>query len=229
MRTIGLIGGMTWESTALYYRIMNQEVRARVGGHHSAPLLVASPDFDAISVAQDRGDWGAVASALITAARHLADAGADLLVIASNTAHFVADQVEAAAEMPLLNIIDVAARRLEEAGISSVAVLGTRWTMSDGFYLDRLSSNGIDAMIPEEPTRAEIDRIIVEELASGVIEDGSRRVCVDAIDILADEGAEGALLACTELGMLVAEDDARIPGFDTTRIHAVAAVDAALD
>ncbi len=223
-----MIGGMTWESTALYYRIMNEEVRARIGGYHSAPLLVASPDFDAISQAQDHGDWGAVANALISSARHLADGGADLLVIASNTAHFVADQVEAAVGMPLLNIIDVSARRLEEAGISSVALLGTRWTMNDGFYLDRLSSNGIEGMIPEEPTRAEIDRIIFEELAMGVIDDGSRRVCVDAIDILADEGAEGALLACTELGLLVAEDDARIPGFDTTRIHALAAVDAAL-
>lgn len=228
MKRIGVLGGMSWQSSVGYYRLLNEEVNARLGGQHSADLVMWSGDFAPLAEATAQRDWDLYAEVLSAAGQGLAAMGAKVLLLASNTAHIVADLVEAAAGVMVVNQIDATARRLQEVGIDRVALLGTGAVMEEGFYRDRMKDNGIECLVPSEETRAEIDRIIFEELVQGVIDDGSHRTLVDAIDYLADEGAEGAVLGCTELGLILDEDDARVPGFDTTRIHAVAAVDAAL-
>jgi aspartate racemase len=228
MRRIGLLGGMSWQSTISYYRYINEEVNARLGGRHTADTVVWSGDFAPIAACTDARDWDGLARILVPAAKALAAQGAEVMVLAANAAHSVADVVEAYGGVPLVNIIDVTAHRLREAGVETAALLGTAAVMEEPFYRERMSVNGIECVAPGAAVRAEIDRIIFEELVLGTIDDGSHRTLVDTIDLLADEGAEGAILGCTELSLILDEDDGVIPGFDTTRIHAVAAVDAAL-
>jgi len=228
MRRIGILGGMSWQSTISYYRYINTEASARLGGNHTADILVWSGDFDPVARCTERRDWGELARILVPAAQSLGAQGAEVMVLAANAAHAVADAVEAYGGVQVVNIIDVTAHRLKESGVETAALLGTAAVMEEPFYRDRMESNGVACVIPSDNARAEINRIVFEELVFGVVDDGSHRTLVDTIDVLADEGAEGAILACTELSMILDEDDAVIPGFDTTRIHAVAAVDAAL-
>lgn len=228
MKRIGLLGGMSWQSTVSYYQYINAEVNARLGGQHSADLLIWSGDFAPIAQATADRDWDLYSRILVDAGKELAGGGCELLVICSNTAHVVADLVGTESGVPVIHMIDATARRLQEVGINRAALLGTAAVMEGGFYIDRMADNGVECMVPSEATMEEIDRIIFEELVHGVIDDGSHRTLVDAIDVLADDGAEGAILGCTELSLILDEDDARIPGFNTTRIHAHAAVDAAL-
>ena len=228
MKRIGLLGGMSWQSTVSYYRYINQEVNARLGGKHTADVVVWSGDFAPVAACTDSRDWGELARILVPAAQSLAAQGAEVMVIAANAAHSVADAVEAYGGVPVVNIIDVTARRIRESGVETAALLGTAAVMEEPFYRDRMEENGVACLIPSDAARAEIDRIVFEELVFGTIDDGSHHTLVDVIDVLADEGAEAAILGCTELSMILDEDDGVIPGFDTTRIHAVAAVDAAL-
>lgn len=228
MRRIGILGGMSWQSTISYYRYINEEVNARLGGNHSADVLVWSGDFAPVAACTDTRDWAELARILIPAATSLAAQGAEVMVLAANVAHSVADVVEAYGGVPVVNIIDVTAHRLKEAGVETAGLLGTAAVMEEPFYRERMAANGIDCLVPSEAARAEIDRIVFEELVLGIVDDGSHRTLVDTIDVLADEGAEATILGCTELAMILDEDDGVIPGFDTTRIHAIAAVDAAL-
>jgi aspartate racemase len=220
---------MSWQSTISYYRYINEETNARLGGQHSADILMWSGDFDPVAKCTAARDWGGLARLLVPAAKSLVGQGAELLVIAANAAHSVADVVEAYGGMPVVNIIDVTAHRLRDSGVERAGLLGTAAVMEEPFYRERMEGNGVECLIPSEATRAEVNRIVFEELVRGVIDDGSHRTLVDAIDVLADEGAEGTILGCTELSMILDEDDGVIPGFDTTRIHAIAVVDAALD
>ena len=228
MKRIGILGGMSWQSTISYYRYINEETNARLGGKHSADVLMWSGDFDPIAACTEARDWGELARILVPAARSLAAQGAEVMVIAANAAHSVADAVEAYGEVPVVNIIDVTAHRMKESGVEIAALLGTAAVMEEQFYRQRLEDNGVSCLVPSDAARAEIDRIVFEELVFGIIDDGSHRTLVDAIDVLADEGAEGTVLGCTELSLILDEDDGVIPGFDTTRIHAIAAVDAAM-
>jgi aspartate racemase len=228
MKRIGLLGGMSWQSTISYYRYINEEVNARLGDRHSADLVVWSGDFAPVAACTDTRDWAELARILVPAARALAAQGAELMVLAANAAHSVADAVEAYGGVPVVNIIDVTARRMREAGVDTAGLLGTAAVMEEPFYRERMEGNGVTCLVPSDAARAEIDRIIFEELVFGTIDDGSHHTLVDVIDVLADEGAEGTILGCTELSMILDEDDGVIPGFDTTRIHAIAAVDAAL-
>ncbi|MGH3650288.1 MAG: aspartate/glutamate racemase family protein [Acidimicrobiia bacterium] len=228
MRRIGVLGGMSWQSTISYYRYINDETNARLGGQHSADLLVWSGDFHPIARCTDSRDWDELARILVPAAKSLVAQGAEILVIAANAAHSVADAVEAYGGVPVINIIDVTAHRLRDSGVERAALLGTAAVMEERFYRERMEENGVECLVPSEEIRAEINRIVFEELVHGLVDNGSHRSLVDAIDLLADDGAEGTILACTELSLLLDEDDGVIPGFDTTRIHAIAAVDAAL-
>lgn len=228
MKRIGILGGMSWQSTISYYRYINEDANARLGGDHSADIVIWSGDFHPVAACTDARDWGELARILVPAAKSLAAQGAEVMVIAANAAHSVADAVEAYGEVPVVNIIDVTAHRMKESGVEMAALLGTAAVMEEPFYRDRLEQNGIACLIPSEETRAEVNRIVFEELVFGVVDDGSHHTLVDAIDVLADEGAEGTILGCTELSLILDEDDGVIPGFDTTRIHAIAAVDAAL-
>jgi aspartate racemase len=228
MKRIGLLGGMSWQSTVSYYRYINQEVNTRLGGKHTADVLVWSGDFAPVAACTDSRDWGELARILVPAAQSLAAQGAEVMVIAANAAHSVADVVEAYGGIPVVNIIDVTARRMRESGVETAALLGTAAVMEEPFYRDRMEENGVVCLIPSDASRAEINRIVFEELVFGTIDDGSHHTLVDVIDVLADEGAEAAILGCTELSLILDEDDGVIPGFDTTRIHAIAAVDAAL-
>jgi len=228
MRRIGVLGGMSWQSTISYYRYINEEANARLGGRHSADVIVWSGDFDPVARCTDSRDWEELSRILIPAAKSLAAQGAEVMVIAANAAHSVADVVEAYGGVPVVNIIDVTAHRLRDAGVETAAILGTAAVMEDSFYRDRMEANGVTCVVPSERARDEINRIVFEELVFGDVDDGSHRTLVDTIDVLADEGAEGVVLGCTELSLILDEDDGVIPGFDTTRIHAIAAVDAAM-
>lgn len=228
MRRIGILGGMSWQSTISYYRYINEEVNARLGGNHSADVLVWSGDFAPVAACTDTRDWEQLARILIPAATSLAAQGVEVMVLAANVAHSVADAVEAYGGVPVVNIIDVTAHRLKESGVETAGLLGTAAVMEEPFYRERMAANGIDCIVPSEAARAEIDRIVFEELVLGIVDNGSHRTLVDTIDVLADEGAEATILGCTELSMILDEDDGVVPGFDTTRIHAIAAVDAAL-
>lgn len=229
MRTLGLLGGMSWESTLPYYRIVNERVRQRLGGLHSAKLVLHSVDFAEIEALQHAGDWDAAGAILVGAARGLHAAGAEALVICTNTMHLVAPAIEAGVDLPLLHIADATAARIREAGLSRVALLGTRFTMERDFYRRRIEATGIDVIVPDAPQRDVVHRVIYEELCLGRILDASRDAYRAIIDDLVAKGAEGVILGCTEIGLLVGEGDATVPLFDTTRIHAEAAADWALD
>jgi aspartate racemase len=229
MKTIGIIGGMSWESTAVYYRRLNELVQAARGGVASARIVMHSFDFDRIERLQHEDRWDELAGLLTSAARDLRAAGADFLMIATNTMHVQADQIEADADIPVLHIADAVADVIAESGHTTVALLGTRFTMERGFYADRLRiRSGAVSLIPEETDREAIHRVIYSELCSGVISDDSRNRIVGIINKLAESGAQSAVLGCTELPLLVQNGDAAIPVLNTTEIHVQAAVRAAL-
>lgn len=229
MKTLGLLGGMSWESTLPYYRIVNERVRQRLGGLHSAKLVLHSVDFAEIEALQHAGDWDAAGAILADAARGLHAAGAESIVICTNTMHLVAPAIEAAVDLPLLHIADATAARIREAGLSRVALLGTRFTMERDFYRRRIEAAGIDVIVPDAPQRDIVHRVIYDELCLGRILDASRDAYRTIIDDLVARGAQGVILGCTEIGLLVGEGDASVPLFDTARIHAEAAADWALD
>jgi aspartate racemase len=229
MRTIGLIGGMSWESTVPYYRLLNQRVRERLGGHHSARCLLYSVDFDEVERLQRAGDWAAAGELLAGVAATLERAGAELLVLCTNTMHKVAPAIESRVGIPLLHIGDATAQAIRGAGLETVGLLGTRFTMEQDFYRERLSaSHGLRVLVPGQEDREDVHRIIYEELCTGVLREESRRRYREVIAGLVRSGAQGIVLGCTEIGLLVGQDDAPVPVFDTTALHAAAAVEFAL-
>ncbi len=229
MRTIGLLGGMSWESSVEYYRIINQEVRRRLGGTHSAKSVMYSVDFHDVEALQHEGDWEGATALMVAGARAVEAGGGDFLVICTNTMHRMADEVQAAIEIPLIHIADATAAAVADAGIDRVALLGTRFTMEDDFYRGRLQhGHGLDVHIPDAVGRAIVHGVIYDELVQGVIEDRSRARFVEIIEGLVAAGAEGVIAGCTEIELLVEPADVAVPYFPTTRLHALAAVDWAL-
>lgn len=229
MKTIGLLGGMSWESTLPYYRHINEAVRERLGGLHSARLVLYSLDFHEIEALQRQGDWAAAGTLLADAARRLESAGADFLLLCTNTMHKVADAIEAASALPLLHIADPTAAAIQAAGLQRVGLLGTRFTMEQPFYRQRLEDrHGIQVLVPDEPDRAEVHRVIYEELCRGVVSEASRQAYRQIIGRLVARGAQAVILGCTEIGLLVRADDAEVPLFDTCVLHAQAAAERAL-
>ena len=227
MKTLGILGGMSWESTAVLYRLLNQGVGRRLGGLHSAPLLLHSVDFAPVAAAQAAGDWDGLAARLAAAGRALAVAGADGLLLATNTMHRVAGPVEQAAGVPLLHIGDAIGQALQRAGLRRVGLLGTRFTMEDRSVLvDRLSqAHGLEVLVPPPIGRERVHRVIYDELCRGRVEPASRRACVAEIAALAGQGAQAVILGCTELGLLIDAADSPLPVFDSTALHADAALD----
>ena len=229
MKTIGLLGGMSWESTVPYYQIINETVKAALGGLHSAKILLYSVDFAEIEACQAAGDWDRSAAILGEAAQSLERAGADLLVICTNTMHKVAPQIQAQIRIPLVHIAEATADALHRSGITKVALLGTKYTMTQDFYKDKLIASGIDVLIPDEDDIAFVNHVIYDELCLGVISEDSRRGYLAVIDKLAAKGAQGVILGCTEIGLLIRQSDTALPVFDTTRIHAERAASLALE
>jgi aspartate racemase len=228
VKTIGIIGGMSWESTAQYYALINRETAKRRGGLHSAPILLDSLDFAEIEALQSEGDWTGAGERLAASARRLETAGAEMLVLATNTMHIVAQSIEAATTIPFLHIADPTADALIADGAEIVGLLGTRFTMEMDFYKDRLRNRGIDPIVPEVD-RTNLDGIIYNELCRGTISDASRSIYVAAIERLAARGAQAIILGCTELGLLISDDDSPLPLYDTAALHAKSAVEQALD
>ena len=229
MKTIGLIGGMSWESTVPYYRHINETVKERLGGLHSAKLVLYSVDFHEIEQLQRTGEWGAAGTILAEAARKLEAAGASLLVLCTNTMHKVAPSIEAAVAIPLLHVADPTAAEIKRAGHSTVGLLGTRFTMEQPFYRDRLGDrHGLRVMIPDSEDREIVHRIIYEELCLGVVKSASRSEYRRIMGKLVSQGAQAIILGCTEIALLVTQEDSEVPLFDTTAIHARAAVEEAL-
>ncbi|GGE89974.1 aspartate/glutamate racemase family protein [Sphingomonas prati] len=228
MRTIGLIGGMSWESSAHYYRILNERVRARLGGTHSARCLMLSVDFAEVEAAQHRGDWPALAEMMAEAARGLERGGADFVVLCTNTMHRVADAIEAAVEIPLLHIADPTSAAVLAAGYKRVGLIGTAFTMEQAFYRERLEAQGLAVLVPGAADRAVVHDVIYRELVVGVVSDASRAAYRGVIARLVAEGAEAVVLGCTEIMLLVGAGDSAVPLFDTTELHARAAVELAL-
>ena len=229
MKTIGLIGGMSWESTVPYYRQINEAIKDRLGGLHSAKIVLYSVDFHEIERLQHAGDWEAAGAVLAQAARSLEAAGADFLVLCTNTMHKVAPDIEAAVRIPLLHIADPTAVELKRAGHATVGLLGTRFTMEQAFYRDRLSErHGLRVIVPGPQDRETIHRIIYQELCLGVVTAASRSEYRRVIESLASQGAQAIILGCTEISLLVNQQDAAVPLFDTTAIHARAAAEKAL-
>ncbi len=227
-RVIGMIGGMSWESSAQYYRLANELVRERLGGLHSARIVLASVDFADIEELQVAGRWDEAGQLLAQAAEGLEAAGADLLLICTNTMHKVADQVQAAVGIPLLHLGDATAQAVNRAGLGTIGLLGTAFTMEQDFYRDRLSGHGLQVVIPSAADRAQVHRIIYDELCLGVVREKSRQAYRDVIVRLVQAGAEGVVLGCTEIELLISDTDSPVPIFPTTRLHVEAAVDASL-
>jgi aspartate racemase len=228
MKTIGLIGGMSWESTVPYYRLINEAIKARLGGLHSAKIVLYSVDFHEIEQWQRAGDWDAAGRSLARVASTLQSAGADLLVLCTNTMHKVAPAIEAAVSIPLLHVVDATAADIRAAGFHKVGLLGTRFTMEQAFYTDRLKQCGLQVLTPDQASRDIVHRVIYEELCLGAIRDESRDFYRSVMADLVERGAEAIILGCTEISMLVGAGDATVPLFDTTRIHARKAVEMAL-
>jgi aspartate racemase len=230
VKTIGLIGGMSWESTVPYYRQINETIKARLGGLHSARVVLYSVDFHDIEVLQREGDWDGAGQMLGRAARSLEAAGADFLVVCTNTMHKVAPVIEASVSIPLLHIADATAAEIAAAGHSVVGLLGTRFTMEQAFYRDRLSDqHGLQVVVPAPEDRATIHRIIYDELCLGVVRSESRLEYRRIMRALADQGAQAIILGCTEITLLVGQEDSPLPLFDTTAIHARAAANKSLE
>jgi aspartate racemase len=229
MKTIGLLGGMSWESSSEYYRILNESVKARLGGFHSADCLMLSVDFDEVETLQHQNDWDALTEMMIDAAQRIEAGGAELLVICTNTMHKMAPEMQAAIQIPLLHIADAAGEAITAQGLHSVGLLGTKFTMEGDFYRKRLNEKfGLTVLIPEEADRETVHNTIYGELVKGEINPASRQAFVEIIKGLESKGAKGVILGCTEIPLLVKQADVPIPIFDTTRIHAEAAVDWAL-
>lgn len=229
MKTIGLLGGMSWESTAEYYRLLNEFTRERLGGLHSARCVLYSVDFAEIEQLQVQGRWDEAGEVLASAARSLEAAGADLVLLCTNTMHKVADQVQAAVSVPLLHLADATAEAVRAQGLRRVGLLGTAFTMEQDFYRGRLAAGGLDVSVPDADGRALVHRVIYEELCLGVVREESRTAYREVIASLVAAGAEGIVLGCTEIELLVGTENSPVPVFPTARIHAAAAVDAALD
>ena len=228
MQTIGLLGGMSWESTVTYYQIINQAVKERLGGFHSARCILYSVEFDEIERCQSSGDWARSGEILAQAAQALERAGADFILICTNTMHKVYDQVQAAVSIPILHIADLTLAALRAQGIRRVALLGTAYTMEQDFYKRRLTEGGLEVLIPGESDRREINRVIFQELCRGILSPDSRALFLRVLEDLRSAGAEGAILGCTEIGLLIGQGDTSLPLFDTTQIHAQAAAALAL-
>jgi aspartate racemase len=228
MLMIGMLGGMSWESSAQYYRLANELVRERLGELHSARCLLYSVDFAEMEVLQAAGRWDEAGALLASAARRLESAGADLLVLCTNTMHKVADEIIGAVRIPLLHIADATADAVQAAGLHTVALLGTAFTMEQDFYRDRLASRGLTVLVPDAADRAMVHSVIYDELCRGIVTESSRRAYRDVIHRLAAAGAQGVVLGCTEIELLIGQHDSPISVFPTTRLHVEAAVTRAL-
>jgi aspartate racemase len=229
MRTIGLIGGMSWESSAQYYRIVNQAVRQRLGGAHSAKVVLVSVDFTEIADLQRAGEWDALGERMAVAARSATDGGAEMILLCTNTMHCVADAIVGATDVPMIHIADATASAIKAAGLTRVGLLGTAFTMEQPFYAGRLRDrHGIDVIVPEPGDRRIVHDVIYDELVRGEVREESRMRYREVIARLVARGAEAVILGCTEIMLLVSAEDSSVPLFDTTELHALAAVDAAL-
>ena len=229
MKTIGMIGGMSWESSIEYYRIINETVREKLGGLHSAKSVMYSVDFADIETLQHQKKWDQATDMMIDAARNVEKGGADFVIICTNTMHKMADEVRAHIRIPLLHIADATAEKLKAIGLKKVGLLGTRFTMEENFYKGRLDKkHGLEVLIPNDEERETVHRIIYDELCLGKIRTSSKETYIAVIDQLVRKGAEGIILGCTEIGLLVDSEDSRVPLFDTAKIHAIAAVEYAL-
>lgn len=220
MRTIGLLGGMSWESTVTYYQIINETIKARLGGLHSAKIFLHSVDFAEIEKHQSKGEWDKSAVILSKAAKSLEQAGADYIVICTNTMHKVAPDIEKEINIPIVHIADATAEELQKDGIKRVALLGTKYTMTQDFYKQRIQARGIEVMIPDAEDVDIVNQVIYDELCLGKISSDSRKEFVRIIAGLQDEGAEGVILGCTEIGLLIGKEDSTLPVYDTAQIHA---------
>lgn len=230
MKTIGLIGGMSWESTVTYYQIINEVIKEELGGLHSAKCLLYSVDFQEIEECQAGGDWERSGEILGDAAENLEKAGADFIVICTNTMHKVVPQIQKKIQIPILHIAEAAAKKLIEQEIHTVGLLGTKYTMQQDFYKDKLIQNGIRVIIPCDEDMEIVNAVIYQELCLGIISEESRKRFVEIIDRLSAEGAQGMILGCTEIGLLVRQQDTKVPLFDTAAIHATeAALEAVKD
>ncbi|MBT2641261.1 aspartate/glutamate racemase family protein [Bacillus sp. ISL-41] len=229
MKTIGMIGGMSWESSAEYYRLINEEVKRQLGGLHSAKVIIFSVDFDEIEKCQSEGRWDEAGQILGVAGYSLEKAGADFIVICTNTMHKVINQISEKTSLPILHIADETAAQIKKLGIKKIGLLGTKYTMEQDFYKSRIQSRNIEVLIPKENDRDLINNTIFNELCLGFIQPSSRENFKRIIEDLAGQGAEGIILGCTEIGLLIKQEDATVPLFDTTEIHAHGAVKKALN
>lgn len=220
MKTIGLIGGMSWESTVTYYQVVNETIKEQLGGFNSAKIALYSVNFAEIEAHMTKGEWDKCAEILSNAAVALEKAGADFILVCTNTLHKVISQIQAKINVPIIHIADATADALEEAKIKKVALLGTKYTMTQDFYKERLISRGISVIIPEEADIEIVNKVIFDELCCGIVSDASRVEYQRIIARLKDAGAEGVVLGCTEIGMLISQEDSVLPAFDTTLIHA---------
>lgn len=229
MKTIGLLGGITCESSLVYYKLVNEMTRARLGGHHAARSVMVSVDFADIQPLTERGDWAGVLAILLRAAQGIERGGADLLVLCANTAHKLAAEIGHEVSIPIVHIVDATASEIQKAGFSKVGLLGTRFTMEEDFFKGRLLEKyGIEALVPGKEERGRLHRIIIDELALGIVDPTAGEACWKIIDSLVAQGAQAIILGCTELPLLIKQEPGRIPLFDTTMIHARAAVEYAL-
>ncbi|TKH16546.1 aspartate/glutamate racemase family protein [Bacillus wiedmannii] len=228
MKTIGLIGGMSWESTSEYYRIINEEIKERLGGLHSAKCMINSVDFEEIERFQSNGDWNGAGEILGNAAYSLQRGGADFIIICTNTMHKVVEKIKENIHIPVLHIADATAKEIKRKDIQMVGLLGTKYTMEQDFYKLRIEENRIKVMVPSEKDREKINEVIYTELCLGKITSQSREYYKRVIEELVQEGAQGIILGCTEIGLLIKQEDVSVPIFDTTHIHAVEAVNFAL-
>ncbi|AFQ25889.1 aspartate/glutamate racemase family protein [Bacillus thuringiensis] len=229
MKTIGLIGGMSWESTSEYYRIINEEIKERLGGLHSAKCLINSVDFEEIERCQSSGDWDGAGEILGNAAYSLQKGGADFIIICTNTMHKVVGKIKAKIDIPVLHIADATAKAIKRKDIQKVGLLGTTYTMEQDFYKSSIEENNIKVIVPSEKNRKEINKVIYIELCLGKIVSQSREYYKRVIEELVQKGAQGIILGCTEIGLLIKQEDVSVPIFDTTHIHAIEAVKVALD
>ena len=229
MKTIGLIGGMSWESSMEYYRIINEAIHEKLGGLHSAKIIMYSVDFAEIEPLQHQGRWEEATRLMIAAARQVESGGADFLLICTNTMHKLAAKVQKQIGIPLIHIADATAAQIKDQGIGKIGLLGTKFTMEEDFYRGRLSERyGLDVILPKREEREIVHRVIYDELCLGKIKPSSKMQYIHIIDNLVGDGAEGIILGCTEIGLLIKEEDIQVPLFDTTKIHALAAVEYAL-
>lgn len=229
MKKIGLIGGMSWESTLEYYRIVNEEVKKRLGGLHSARVVMDSVDFDAIEKLQHKGEWGKLGDILAESAQNLERAGAECVLICTNTMHKCADQVAESVHIPLIHLADATGELVKKQGLKRIGLLGTKFTMEQDFYKGRLIEKfGLDVIVPDDKDREVVHRVIYDELCLGDVRGASKEKYLKIIKRMVDDGAEGIILGCTEIPLLVKQEDVSVPVFDTTYIHAISAVDFAL-